>query len=122
MPTTVWATVSQGKIELLDPIDLPEGARVLVTLFPTPAPLSPELDTPEPDRPRRTLGALAAPQTQQIIYSESSPTESGPTEPDFWLQPEADDVIWDNLEEAVSEPFLPISSLSSSPPSSRTAE
>ena len=34
MPTTLWATVRQGKIELLEGTELPEGTRVLVTLLP----------------------------------------------------------------------------------------
>jgi len=34
MLKTLWATVRQGKIELLEPTDLPDGARVLVTLLP----------------------------------------------------------------------------------------
>jgi len=34
MLKTLWATVRQGKIELLDSGELPEGARVLVTLLP----------------------------------------------------------------------------------------
>lgn len=34
MLKTVWATVRQGKIELLEPTELPEGTRVLVTLLP----------------------------------------------------------------------------------------
>lgn len=29
---TVWATIKSGKIELLEPLSLPEGARLLVTL------------------------------------------------------------------------------------------
>jgi hypothetical protein len=33
MLKTLWATVRQGKIELLKPSKLPEGARVLVTLL-----------------------------------------------------------------------------------------
>ena len=33
MLTTVWATVRQGKIELLELKQLPEGSRVLVTLM-----------------------------------------------------------------------------------------
>jgi hypothetical protein len=33
MLKTVWATVRQGKIELLEPTELPEGTRVLVTLL-----------------------------------------------------------------------------------------
>ncbi len=35
MIPTVWATVKEGKIELLEPISLPEGARLLVTLVPS---------------------------------------------------------------------------------------
>lgn len=31
---TVWATVREGKIELLEPTELLEGTRVLVTLLP----------------------------------------------------------------------------------------
>ncbi|MEL6903650.1 MAG: antitoxin family protein [Cyanobacteria bacterium J06606_4] len=34
MPKTLWATIRQGKIELLESIELPEGTRVLVTLLP----------------------------------------------------------------------------------------
>lgn len=33
MLQTYWATVHQGKIELLEPTRLPEGTRVLVTLI-----------------------------------------------------------------------------------------
>lgn len=34
MLKTLWATIRQGKIELLEQAELPEGARVLVTLLP----------------------------------------------------------------------------------------
>ncbi len=34
MLKTLWATVRQGKIELLESEELPEGTRVLVTLLP----------------------------------------------------------------------------------------
>lgn len=34
MLKTLWATVRQGKIELLESADLTEGTRVLVTLLP----------------------------------------------------------------------------------------
>jgi hypothetical protein len=34
MPQTVWATFNQGKVELLEQIDVPDGARVLVTILP----------------------------------------------------------------------------------------
>jgi hypothetical protein len=34
MLKTLWATVRQGKVELLDSTDLPEGSRLLVTLLP----------------------------------------------------------------------------------------
>ena len=34
MIPTVWAVVKQGKIELLEPISLPEGAKLLVTIVP----------------------------------------------------------------------------------------
>ncbi len=34
MLKTLWATVRQGKIELLEPGELPEGIKVLVTLLP----------------------------------------------------------------------------------------
>ena len=34
MQKTLWATVRQGKIELLELSELPEGAKVLVTLLP----------------------------------------------------------------------------------------
>lgn len=33
MLKTLWATIRQGKIELLESADLPEGTRVLVTLL-----------------------------------------------------------------------------------------
>jgi len=32
MFSTVWAVVRSGKIELVEPVELPEGSRVLVTL------------------------------------------------------------------------------------------
>ena len=35
MLRTLWAKVKQGKIELLELADLPEGTKVLVTLLPT---------------------------------------------------------------------------------------
>lgn len=35
MLKTLWAEVKQGKIELLERSDLPEGTKVLVTLLPT---------------------------------------------------------------------------------------
>jgi hypothetical protein len=34
MLKTLWATVRQGKIELLESTELPEGTKVLVTLLP----------------------------------------------------------------------------------------
>lgn len=34
MLRTIWATVRQGKIELLESAELSEGVRVLVTLLP----------------------------------------------------------------------------------------
>jgi hypothetical protein len=34
MLKTLWAIVRQGKIELLEQAEIPEGARVLVTLLP----------------------------------------------------------------------------------------
>lgn len=34
MLKTLWATVRQGKIELLESAELPEGVRILVTLLP----------------------------------------------------------------------------------------
>jgi hypothetical protein len=34
MVKTLWATIRQGKIELLEQAELPEGTRVLVTLLP----------------------------------------------------------------------------------------
>jgi hypothetical protein len=34
MLKTLWATVRQGKIELLEPEELPEGTKVLVTFLP----------------------------------------------------------------------------------------
>ena len=33
MPETVWAVVHDGKIEMLDKIEAPEGTRALVTLL-----------------------------------------------------------------------------------------
>jgi hypothetical protein len=32
MPTTVWGVVRDGKIELLEEMSLPEGAKLLVTV------------------------------------------------------------------------------------------
>ncbi len=37
MLKTVWAVVREGKVELLENVDLPEGAQVLVTLLPQEA-------------------------------------------------------------------------------------
>ncbi len=34
MLKTIWAIIRQGKIELLESTELPEGTRVLVTLLP----------------------------------------------------------------------------------------
>ena len=34
MLNTVWAIVHEGKIELLEQVNLPEGTKVLVTLLP----------------------------------------------------------------------------------------
>ena len=34
MSKTVWATFRQGKIELLEQMDCPDGTRVLVTILP----------------------------------------------------------------------------------------
>ena len=34
MLSTMWATVRNGKIELLEKTDLPEGSKLLVTLLP----------------------------------------------------------------------------------------
>jgi len=31
MPNTAWAVIRNGKIELLQPLELPEGTKVLVT-------------------------------------------------------------------------------------------
>ena len=33
MLKTVWGTIKNGKIELLEPVPLEEGAKLLVTLF-----------------------------------------------------------------------------------------
>jgi hypothetical protein len=34
MMQTLWAVIHDGRIEISEPADLPEGARVLVTLLP----------------------------------------------------------------------------------------
>jgi hypothetical protein len=34
MLQTLWATIRQGKVELLESTEIPEGTRVLVTLLP----------------------------------------------------------------------------------------
>ena len=34
MPKTVWATFRQGKVELLEQMDILDGARILVTILP----------------------------------------------------------------------------------------
>ena len=34
MPKTVWATFLQGKVEFSEPIVIPEGTRILVTILP----------------------------------------------------------------------------------------
>jgi hypothetical protein len=88
VPTTVWAKVSQGKIELLEPIDLPEGATVLVTLVPS---------------------------SEQLPLPQPQPKDSTSPEPDLRLQPESDDLIsddliWDNIGDEDSKPLLPLQS------------
>ncbi len=34
MQKTVWATFRQGKVELLEQMDIPDGARILVAILP----------------------------------------------------------------------------------------
>lgn len=34
MPKTVWATFRQGKVELSEQMDIPDGTKVLVTILP----------------------------------------------------------------------------------------
>lgn len=34
MPKTIWATFRQGKVELLEQVEVPDGTRVLVTILP----------------------------------------------------------------------------------------
>ena len=34
MLNTVWAVVREGRVELLEPLELPEGTKLLVTLLP----------------------------------------------------------------------------------------
>jgi hypothetical protein len=79
MPTTIWAKVNQGKIELLELVDLPEGSRVLVTLVPS---------------------------SEQPPVPEQNPEDSTHLEPDLWLQEEPDNLIWDNIGDEASEPLL----------------
>jgi hypothetical protein len=33
MSKTLWATVRDGKLELIEPLEAPDGARVLITLI-----------------------------------------------------------------------------------------
>ncbi len=33
MPKTIWATVRQGKVELLEQTEIPDGTRLLVTIL-----------------------------------------------------------------------------------------
>ena len=40
MMQTVWAVIHDGRIEPSEPVELPEGTRVLVTVFPDDALLS----------------------------------------------------------------------------------
>jgi hypothetical protein len=79
MPESVWAKVHQGKIELLGPVELPEGASVLVTVFPAsePPPVT------EPSYPYQP-------------------------EPDVWIETELEDGIWD-ADDNGGKPFLPLS-------------
>jgi hypothetical protein len=83
VPTTIWGKVNQGKIELLELVDLPEGARVLVTLVPS---------SEQPPLPKQNAGG------------------STHLEPDLWLQAEPEDLIWDNIEDETSEPLLALPS------------
>jgi hypothetical protein len=83
VPTTIWGRVNQGKIELLELVDLPEGARVLVTLVPS---------------------------SEQPPFPEQTPGDSTHLEPDLWLQSEPEDLIWDNIGDEDSEPLLTLPS------------
>jgi predicted DNA-binding antitoxin AbrB/MazE fold protein len=38
MLQTVWATVREGKIEPLEPVELPEGSRMIITIIPDEEP------------------------------------------------------------------------------------
>jgi hypothetical protein len=83
VPTTIWGKVNQGKIELLELVDLPEGARVLVTLVSS---------------------------SEQQPLPKQNPDGSTELEPDLWLQAEPEDLIWDNIEDETSESLLTLPS------------
>ena len=86
---TFWAKVIQGKIELLEPANLPEGVDVLVTIFPSP-------------------GTASQPET----HLKSKDQISNQSLADVWQDVEADG-IWDTASGESGQPFLPSSDSSS---------
>jgi hypothetical protein len=78
MIKTLWATVRQGKIELLDSGELPEGAKVLVTFLPDD-----EIDLKSQGIDREEAEAL---RTSLVTFS------------DDWNSPEMS--IYDNYDSA----------------------
>ncbi len=83
MLTSVWAKVTQGKIEPLEPTTLPEGATVLVTIF-----------------PGAEVASTAESQTDLDVQS------SDQSMPDAWEEAE-EDSIWDTAPHESGQPFLP---------------
>jgi hypothetical protein len=78
MLKTLWAEVKQGKIELLELADLPEGTKVLVTLLPTT-------------------------ETEQWLQAKSGVSDDIWDSPS--VRSVSND-IWDNIEDKVEVPSL----------------
>lgn len=69
MPKTIWATVRQGRIELSEQVNIPDGTRLLVTILPND-----ELEVVEPNSESALLKQLAA--TEAVVWSPHNAHEA----------------------------------------------
>ncbi|MEL6488451.1 MAG: hypothetical protein AAFQ95_00685 [Cyanobacteria bacterium J06621_3] len=85
MMQTLWATVRQGKIELLELTDLPEGVRVLVTLLP-------ENELTQTNSSENKAVKAKASEEDSLFWQQASQTSL--------------DAVWDNTEDDVYAQLL----------------
>ena len=88
MIKTLRATIRQGQVHLLDSAELPEGAKVLVTLLP---------DEAHSD-------------------SQSADEQTADSDREFWLQASQSslDAVWDNDKDSVYARLLEVRATSNS--------